>query len=120
MEIWFNPSCSKCRAAKARLDAAGESYVERRYLENPPSVEELTDVLRRLGLEPWELARDGNGTPVEALPRDAEHRGQWIAAMVAHPALIQRPVIVADDGTVVVGRTPEALEKIISAQRPRG
>jgi len=45
VEIWMNPSCSKCRSAKADLDAAGIEYVERRYLDEPPTVAELAAVL---------------------------------------------------------------------------
>ena len=37
MKIWINPACSKCRTAKAALDAAGVEYVERRYLDDPPT-----------------------------------------------------------------------------------
>ena len=57
VEIWMNPSCSKCRSAKADLDAAGVEYVERRYLDDPPTPAELTGVLERLGLDPWDIAR---------------------------------------------------------------
>ena len=57
VEIWINPACSKCRSAKEHLDAAGIEYVERRYLDEPPTAEELAGVLDRLALEPWDLAR---------------------------------------------------------------
>ena len=52
MEIWVNPACSKCQAATATLDEAGIAYTVRRYLDDPPTVEELSAVLDRLGLEP--------------------------------------------------------------------
>jgi len=45
IEIWINPACSKCRSAKADLDAAGVEYVERRYLEEPPTAAELAAVI---------------------------------------------------------------------------
>ena len=48
MEIWHNPRCSKSRAAKQALDDAGVSYTERRYLEQPPTAQELRDILDRL------------------------------------------------------------------------
>ena len=57
MEIWLNPACSKCRTAVAELDAAGVEYDVRRYLDDPPTVAELEDVVSRLGLEPWDIAR---------------------------------------------------------------
>lgn len=120
MEIWINPACSKCRTAVETLDRAGVEYVVRRYLEAPPTPEELEAVLQRLGLDPWDVARLGEAAAVEAgldsLPKDAGHRARWIAAMVAHPVLIQRPIITASDGTTVVGRSPEALEQILAAE----
>lgn len=121
MEIWVNPSCSKCRAATGYLDEAGIGYTVRRYLDDPPSADELTTVLGRLGLEPWDLARTGEGAAREAgladLPRDPAHRERWIEAMVAHPVLIQRPILTADDGTTVVGRDPASLRRAADAER---
>lgn len=115
MEIWVNPACSKCRAATEYLDEAGIDYTVRRYLDEPPTVEELTAVLGRLGLEPWDVARTGERVAGEIglgeIPRDAANRGRWVAAMVEHPILIQRPILTADDGTSVVGRDPESLRR---------
>ena len=45
MEIWVNPACSKCQAATAALDEAGVDYTVRRYLDEPPTVEELAAVV---------------------------------------------------------------------------
>lgn len=113
MEIWVNPACSKCRAATSYLDEAGIAYTVRRYLDDPPSAEELVGVLDRLGLEPWDVARTQEPAAAEIglgdLPRDPAHRGRWVAAMVAHPILIQRPILTADDGTTVIGRDPGSL-----------
>lgn len=120
MEIWVNPACSKCQAATAYLDEAGIDYTVRRYLDDPPTAEELTEVLDRLGLEPWHIARTGEAVAKEIsladLPRDEEHRPDWVAAMVKHPILIQRPILTADDGTTVVGRDPDALRKAVAAE----
>ncbi|GAA4758606.1 arsenate reductase family protein [Nocardioides endophyticus] len=89
----------------------------RRYLDEPPTVDELGAVIERLGLEPWDVAR-----PKEAreegidLPRDAEHRAEWLAALAAHPRTIQRPIITAADGTTVVGRDEGSLARVIDAE----
>lgn len=124
MEIWYNPSCSKCRAAVRRLDASGISPAIRRYLDQPPTPEELDEVLRRLGQQPWEIARLAEPAAAELglaeWPRDAAHRQRWIEAMAAHPELIQRPILLLDDGHAVVGRTPQALEVAIATGNPRG
>jgi arsenate reductase len=118
MEIWVNPACSKCRTAIAALGAAGVNYTVRRYLDDPPTPEELRDVMRRLGLEPWHLAREKESKDprfeVADLPRNVAYRSKWIAAMVKHPILIQRPIITAEDGTTVIGRDPNTLRDIIA------
>lgn len=117
MEVWVNPACSKCQAATAALDEAGVTYTVRRYLEEPPTREELEEVLGRLGLEPWHLTRMNEPvareTGLRAVPKDAAHRDRWLDALVAHPKLIQRPIITADDGTTVVGRDEEALARVL-------
>jgi len=114
VELWHNPSCSKSRAAKAILDDQGVSYVERRYVDDPPTADELERVLASLGCQPWEVARLGE--PVAAdldlagWPRD---RRRWLEAMAAHPVLIERPILVADDGRAVLGRPPEAVVSLL-------
>ncbi len=114
MEIWINPACSKCRTAKAELDAAGIIYSERRYLDDPPTAAELAEVLARMGLDPWHLARPAETkTAGIDLPRDAAHREDWIAAMVAEPRTIQRPIITASDGTTVIARDAATVAEII-------
>lgn len=117
MEIWLNPACSKCRTAVAELDAAGVDYTVRRYLDDPPTAAELGEVVDRLGLEPWDIARTKEAREAGiALPRDAAHRGDWLAALAAHPRAIQRPIITAADGTTVVGRDDDSLRRVLDAE----
>lgn len=118
MEIWLNPACSKCRAATAELDAAGVEYTVRRYLDDPPTAAELGEVVARLGLEPWDVARAKETAEAGIdLPREPAHRDAWLAAMVASPATIQRPIITAADGTTVVARDPDTLAGIVEKSR---
>ncbi|AOT58568.1 MULTISPECIES: arsenate reductase family protein [Streptomyces] len=118
MEIWINPACSKCRSALRLLDEEGAEYTVRRYLEDVPSADEIRAVLDRLGLEPWDITRTGEQEARElgltAWPRDAASRDRWVEALAAHPKLIQRPLITADDGTAVVGRSEEAVRDALS------
>ena len=118
VEIWINPNCSKCRSALSLLDAEGAQYTVRHYLEVPPSAAELEEVLRRLGLEPWDIARIEEPVATElglrTWPRKEADRTRWIEALTAHPILIQRPIITADDGTAVVGRSPDSVRSILS------
>jgi arsenate reductase len=115
VEIWINPACSKCRAATKAFDDAGVDYTVRRYLDDPPTAEELTDVLTRLNLEPWDVVRHNEpaARPLRDLPRDAAHRRDWIEAMVTTPVLIQRPIVTADDTTTAIARDPETVAKFL-------
>lgn len=117
MEIWHNPSCSKCATARASLDEARVPYRLRAYLAEPPSAEELTEVLRRLDARAWDICRTGEPAATELgmtdWPRDDATEQRWVAAMVAHPELIQRPILLLDDGSALVGRTPEALDEAV-------
>jgi arsenate reductase (glutaredoxin) len=117
MELWANPSCSKSAAAAGTLDAARVGYRERNYLEQPPTADELVEVLRRLGARPWEICRTGEPAAVALgmadWPRDEASARRWIEAMVAAPELIQRPILLFDDGSALVARTPEALDEAV-------
>ncbi|WAP54062.1 arsenate reductase family protein [Streptomyces sp. S465] len=121
MEIWINPACSKCRSALTLLDAEGAGYSVRRYLEDVPSQDEIRAVLGRLGLEPWDITRTQEAAAKELglkdWPREEGARDRWIAALAEHPKLIQRPIITADDGSAVVGRTEEAVREALSRSR---
>jgi len=115
VELWHNPRCSKSRAAKAILDERGVAYTERSYLDEPPTAAELDRILTALDLEPWHLARLGEHAAAELGMKTWPHqnRGRWIAAMVEHPILIERPILVADDGRARLGRPPEALSILL-------
>ncbi|ACY98564.1 MULTISPECIES: ArsC/Spx/MgsR family protein [Thermomonospora] len=114
MEIWHNPRCSKSRAAKAALDAAGVTYTERRYLDRPPTADELDRVLTAIGAEPWEVARLNEPVAKELGLKDLpRQRARWIEVMVAHPVLIQRPIIITDDGRAVVARDEAAVKRAL-------
>ncbi len=118
MEIWLNPACNKCRTAVAELDDAGVDYTVRRYLDEPPTAAHLRDVVSRLGLEPWDIARTKEAREEGIdLAREPAWREEWLAALAEHPRAIQRPIITAADGTTVVGRDPESLGRVIAAER---
>ncbi|MGC4996220.1 ArsC/Spx/MgsR family protein [Streptomyces sp. DT195] len=122
MEIWINPACSKCRGALDVLDAEGAGYTVRRYLEDVPSAAEIRELLGRLGPEPWDITRTGEGVAEELglkeWKRDTEARERWISALAEHPVLIQRPIITAEDGTALVARSEEAVRDALGRSGP--
>ena len=121
MEIWINPVCSKCSAALKALDEAGIEVEQRRYLEQAPTAAELNDVLHRLQLEPWNITRLTEQTAVElGMAQWPQDRNRWIAALAEHPILIQRPILLLDDGSATIGRTEQDLRTAIHGQHSRG
>ena len=114
MEVWFNPSCSKCRSARDHLEAAGVEYTVRRYLDDPPTEAELRRALAALGLEPWDITRMSEPLARDlGLPDRERDADAWIALLAHHPTLIQRPLVLSDDGRAWVARDDETLAEIV-------
>lgn len=112
LTLLHNPRCSKSRAAKALLDERGVSYRERRYLEEPLSSAELAELRRRLALSPAEWLRRGEDELKQSGLSRESSEPQLLAAMAAHPVLIERPILVARD-RAVVGRPPERILELL-------
>ena len=111
--ILHNPRCSKSRTTLALLEERGIEPEVRLYLENPPSEKELADILSLLGKSPRELMRKGEAEYREqGLADESLDESALIAAMVATPKLIERPIVLAN-GKAAVGRPPESVLEIL-------
>lgn len=111
--LFHNPRCSKSRAALALLQERGVSPRIIRYLEVPPGADALRILLRQLGLPARGLLRSGEAEYAElGLADPALDDERLIAAMAAHPALIERPVFVHGD-RAVIGRPPERVLELL-------
>jgi arsenate reductase (glutaredoxin) len=111
--IYHNPRCSKSRAALALLQQRGVEPDIVEYLKTPPDRETLTELLRQLGIGPRELLRRGEAEYQELNLSDPSLSDEaLIAAMVAHPKLIERPIVVAG-GQARIGRPPERVLEIL-------
>lgn len=112
--IYHNPRCSKSRAALALLEEkvpAGEVNVVK-YLDTPPSREELSQMLAAAGLRPIEAMRTKEAEFKElGLSKDSSD-DELLDAMVAHPKLIERPLVVTKKG-VRLARPTELIEEIL-------
>jgi arsenate reductase len=111
--IYHNPRCSKSRQTLQLLEARGIAPRVVEYLTAPPNAAELDRMLKLLGREPRDLMRKGE-PEYKALKLDDGKlsRQQLIAAMVAHPKLIERPIVLAN-GKAALGRPPEAVLDIL-------
>lgn len=111
VRIYHNNRCSKSRATLALLEGREVEVVN--YLDTPPDAAELEQLLKLLGIPARQLLRSGEdiyrelGLADPSLDDDA-----LIAAMVAHPILIERPIVVAN-GKAAIGRPPEAVLAIL-------
>jgi arsenate reductase len=104
---FHNPRCSKSRAGLELLAERGVHPQAVAYLEQAPSIEELKDLLRRLGLPARALLRTGEQEYAELGLDDPSLSDEaLLAAMHAHPRLIERPIFVHGD-RAVIGRPPE-------------
>lgn len=111
--ILHNPDCSKSREALALLEARGIAPRVVAYLEMPPTVAELDAIVGRLGVDPRDVMRREE-PEYAALHLDDPGlaREELLAAMRAHPNLIQRPIVIAN-GRAALGRPPEAVLSIL-------
>ena len=112
--MWHNPRCSKSRQTLARLQEKGIEPDIVKYLETPPTAEGLKEVIRMLGLaSARDLMRKKEKEYKElGLDDPARTEDELIAAMVAHPRLIERPVVI-HDGKAALGRPPEQVLDIL-------
>lgn len=114
LTLYHNPRCSKSRSALELLEARGLNPTVVRYLETPPSAAELKQILARLGISPRQLLRSGEDEyKILNLANPALTDAAIIDAMVAHPRLIERPILVAGNAAVI-GRPPEKVLELLS------
>ncbi|GAA4543448.1 arsenate reductase (glutaredoxin) [Pseudonocardia xishanensis] len=110
--LWHNPRCTKSRQALALLEEEGVDTEVVRYLDTPPDRAGLEAVLAKLGVEdPRAIVRKGEKVYRELGLADAD-RDALLDAMVAHPILIERPIVIKGD-RAVVGRPTEAVLELL-------
>ena len=110
--IWHNPRCSKSRQTMDILTEKGVEAEVVKYLETTPSVKDITEVLKKLGLGARELMRTKEDEYKELNLKDENDEAKLIEAMAAHPKLIERPIVIVGD-KAVLGRPPEKVLELI-------
>ncbi|MGH8273511.1 MAG: arsenate reductase (glutaredoxin) [Gammaproteobacteria bacterium] len=113
MTLYHNPRCSKSRAALALLKDRGIEPQIVEYMKTPPDEAALRKLLHKLGLDAREVIRKGEAPYKElGLGRDSVTEVELIAAIAAHPILLQRPIAVAGN-RAVIGRPPERVLELL-------
>lgn len=111
--IYHNPRCSKSRQTLKLLEEQGIEPEVVLYLENPPSKAELKGVLKKLGIAPRDLLRKGEDAYKENnLSDPGLSDAALIDAMITHPKLIERPIVIKGD-KAVLGRPPENVLNLV-------
>lgn len=112
IKIYHNPRCSKSRQGLAILEEANVSFETIKYLDNPPTREELVDILNKLVIKPISLIRKGEAIWKEKFKGKELSDDAIIDAMVNYPKLIERPIVIANN-KAVIGRPPEQIKTLL-------
>ena len=113
-EIFHNPRCGKSRQTLARLTDAGITPTIVEYLNDPPTAKRLGEILTLLGFnDPRALMRTKEPIYAELGLAKVSDPKKLVAAMAAHPILIERPIVIKDGKRAVLGRPPENVDALI-------
>jgi arsenate reductase (glutaredoxin) len=109
--IYHNPACGTSRNALAMIRQSGEEPIIIEYLKTPPSRETLMALMQSMQIEPRDLLRR-KGTPYDELGLDDSKwtNDELIGFMLAHPILINRPIVVTPRGTRLCRPSEKVLE----------
>lgn len=115
--MYYNPSCSTCRVALTYLEKEGKHPLIREYLKQPPTTRELKELIRKLGIKPEELVRKKEPIFEQKYAGKTLTDDQWIEAMVKHPILIQRPILIQGN-KAIIGRPAEKVIEFGKEMKP--
>ena len=112
LKYYHNPRCRKSRETLQYLKELGYEPELILYLKNPPTFEELKDVIGKLGIKPLELIRKNESIYKEKYKGKEYSDDEWIRIMIENPKLIERPIIISES-KAVIGRPKEKVHEII-------
>ncbi|MDG1396005.1 MAG: arsenate reductase (glutaredoxin) [Flavobacteriales bacterium] len=112
MKIYHNPRCAKSRQTLALMHDHNVAPEIVLYLVDVPDAHEMKDLLLKLGMTPLELIRKNEASWKENYKGKNLSDDQVIEAMIAHPKLIERPIVIKDT-QAVLGRPPENVLKLL-------
>jgi arsenate reductase len=110
--IYHNPRCSKSRQTLELIREQDQEPEIVEYLKTPPDAATLRELLAKLGLSARDVLRKGEAVYKELGLAGGKTEDELIAAIVANPILLERPIVVAG-GKAVIGRPPEKVLEIL-------
>jgi len=111
--IYQKPTCSTCRQAVQLLKESGKPFTAINYYEKPFTKAQLKSLLKKAGLTPKDALRTKEDTyKVLGLAKKNLSDDEWIEAMIAHPDLIQRPIVEKGE-RVILARPAESVKDLL-------
>ena len=110
--IYHNQRCSKSREGLQILEDSGQEYQVQKYLDEPLSYEELKKIITLLAIKPIQLVRKGEAIWKENFKHRSLSAKDLIQAMVDHPKLIERPIVI-NGNKAIIGRPPSYIKSIL-------
>jgi len=112
LTIYHNPRCSKSREGLALLELQDKPFTVIKYLNEPLTKPELTDIITKLGITPIELVRQKEKIWIDNYKGRTLTDNEIINALATHPTLIERPIVVNGD-KAVIARPAERVKEIL-------
>jgi len=106
VQIWHNPRCSKSRASLELVQDSKQEMKVYKYLDESPSIEQIKDILVKLGMDAKQLMRSGEDIYKELNIKDIDDEETLVELMSKNPKLIERPIIIKGN-KAVIGRPIE-------------
>jgi arsenate reductase len=112
IQIYHNSRCSKSRECLRLLEHSGLEFEVIKYLETPPTFEELEALISKLGINPIELIRKKEKLWIEKFKNKVFTSNQLIQIMVLNPILIERPIVI-NGNRAAIARPMEKISEIL-------
>ncbi len=113
LKIYHNPRCSKSRQTLQLIKDADAEVEIIDYLKTPPTEDELREILTKLNLPVEYLIRKSEAIYKTEFKGKELSEDEWIKALVKNPKLIERPIVVNEEGDVILGRPPENVGRFL-------
>jgi len=113
VKIYQKPTCSTCRQAVQLLKESGKPFTTVNYYERPFSKAQLKSLLKKAGLSPKEILRTKEDIYKElGLAKKDLSDDEWLEVLIAHPDLIQRPIVEKGE-KVILARPAESVKELL-------
>ena len=101
IQIYHNPRCTKSRECLSFLEESGQKFEVVKYLEVPPTFDELKSIIKKLNIKPLELVRRKEKIWIENFKDKKISDDEVIKAMILNPILIERPIVINGEKAVI-------------------